>query len=108
MPSIDKRENAPGTIEDKPRWEGPPETRSHGYKPAKDKPAQDRDASGENLNDPVRSKLSDAARQKKKGPEQDAEGQFQKKRHGAKNDGVSSADPEALSGKESGDATFKP
>lgn len=39
-------------------------------------------------------------------PEADAKGQFRQTRHGAHNDGVSSADPEVLSDKESGDATF--
>ena len=40
------------------------------------------------------------------GPEADARGQFARSKAGAKNDGVSSADPRVLSGKENGDATF--
>jgi hypothetical protein len=39
-------------------------------------------------------------------PEADARGQFAKSKAGANNDGVSSADPRVLSGKENGDATF--
>ena len=39
-------------------------------------------------------------------PEDDARGQFVRSRAGAKNDGMSSADPEVLSGKDNGDATF--
>jgi hypothetical protein len=38
--------------------------------------------------------------------EEDAKGQFAKEQHGAKSDGVSSADPKNLSKKKSGDATF--
>lgn len=39
-------------------------------------------------------------------PRADVKGQFAKKTKGGKNDGVASADPEVISGKESGDATF--
>jgi hypothetical protein len=53
-----------GTTDQRPRWEGPPENRPRGYKPAKDDPASDRDAAGENLNDPEKSDLSDAFKQK--------------------------------------------
>jgi hypothetical protein len=53
-----------GTTDEKPRWEGPPENRPRGYKPAADDPEEDRDAGGENLNDPNRSKLTDALKQK--------------------------------------------
>lgn len=42
-----------------------------------------------------------------KTPRDDAKGQFARTRHGAKNDGVSSANPRVLSGKRDGDATFK-
>lgn len=57
----DSRKNgAPGTTDQKPRWEGPPENRPAGYKPAKDDPSQNRDAAGENLKDPDRSSLDDA------------------------------------------------
>ncbi|MGN6549848.1 MAG: hypothetical protein ACTHJ3_08150 [Pararhizobium sp.] len=54
----------PGTTGEKPRWEGPPETRPAGYRPAKDDPAKDRDAAGENLKDPERRNLPDAGKQK--------------------------------------------
>lgn len=59
---MDKRSNngAAGTTDQRPRWEGPPETRPRGYKPAKDKPHRDRDAAGENLRDPDRKDLGDA------------------------------------------------
>jgi hypothetical protein len=51
---------APGTTDQKPKWEGSPETRPRGYLPADDNPEIDRDAAGENLQDPDRSNLSDA------------------------------------------------
>jgi hypothetical protein len=54
------RSGAPGTTDQLPRWEGPPENRPAGYLPAEDDPAVDRDAAGENLQDPPRSDLSDA------------------------------------------------
>ena len=59
---MDKRpkDGAPGTTDQWPRWEGPPETRPRGYKPAKDEPHRDRDAAGENLQDPERDDLGDA------------------------------------------------
>jgi hypothetical protein len=31
-------EPKPGTVDERPRWEGPPENRPRGYKPAKDDP----------------------------------------------------------------------
>lgn len=46
---------------------------------------------------------------KKKKPESEeraVKAQFVRTRHGADNNGVESADPEVISGKESGDATF--
>jgi len=49
-----------GTTDQKPRWEGPPENRPRGYLPAKDDPTVDRDAAGENLNDPRKRNLGDA------------------------------------------------
>ena len=55
---------APGTTDQSPRWEGPEETRPRGYLPAKDDPDQDRDALGENNQDPSREKLSDAGKTK--------------------------------------------
>lgn len=51
---------APGTTTQWPRWEGPQENRPRGYLPAKDDPARDRDAVGENLEDPRKTDLSDA------------------------------------------------
>lgn len=47
-------------------------------------------------------KRSDA----KTGPEQDAKGQSEKDHKGGANNGVSSADPRVISGKENGDATW--
>jgi len=64
MTSKTPKDGAPGTTGQSPRWEGPPETRPSGYKPAKDDPKRDRDASGENLNDPDRNDLSDVGKQK--------------------------------------------
>ncbi|RUW45010.1 MULTISPECIES: hypothetical protein [unclassified Mesorhizobium] len=55
------RDNGPpGSTDQKPRWEGPPENRPRGYLPAKDDPAEDRDAAGENLKDPDKHDLGDA------------------------------------------------
>lgn len=54
------RDGKPGTTDQSPRWEGPEETRPRGYLPAKDDPARDRDAAGENLNDPDRRTMGDA------------------------------------------------
>ena len=56
---------APGTTDQRPRWEGPPENRPRGYLPAKDDPARDRDAAGENLRDPDRRTLADAGKHKR-------------------------------------------
>jgi hypothetical protein len=58
------KDGAPGTTDQWPRWEGPPENRPRGYKPAKDDPTRDRDAAGENLNDPDRNTVADAVKQK--------------------------------------------
>jgi hypothetical protein len=54
------RSGAPGTTDQLPKWEGPPENRPRGYLPAEDNPDTDRDAAGENLQDPDRRNLSDA------------------------------------------------
>ncbi len=54
------RNGAPGTTDQKPRWEGPEANRPRGYLPANDDPATDRDAVGENLQDPHKSDLGDA------------------------------------------------
>lgn len=64
MTSKSPKGGNPGTTDQSPRWEGPPETKPRGYMPPKDDPKRDRDASGENLNDPDRKKLSDAVKQK--------------------------------------------
>jgi hypothetical protein len=50
----------PGTTDQKPRWEGPPENRPRGYLRALDDPEVDRDAAGENLADPEKSNMGDA------------------------------------------------
>lgn len=55
---------APGTTDQSPRWEGPQENKPRGYMPAKDNPDVDRDAVGENNQDPVRKNLSDAVKTK--------------------------------------------
>jgi hypothetical protein len=47
-------EGRPGTTDQEPRWEGPPETRPRGYKPAKDDPSENPDAAGETLKNPDR------------------------------------------------------
>lgn len=41
-----------------------------------------------------------------KGTEKDAQGQSEQNHKGGSNDGVSSADPRVISGKDDGDATF--
>src|SRR5690606_12484334 len=58
------RNGAPGTTDQKPRWEGPEETRPRGYLPAKDDPERDRDAAGENLRAPDRNDLGDAMKKR--------------------------------------------
>lgn len=58
------KDGKPGTTDQSPRWEGPPENRPRGYLPAEDDPESDRDAAGQNLQDPDRSKLSDAVKTK--------------------------------------------
>jgi hypothetical protein len=52
----------PGTTDQSPRWEGPQENRPRGYMPAKDDPERDRDAMGENNQDPQKTKISDATK----------------------------------------------
>jgi hypothetical protein len=47
----DQTKPAPGTIDEKPRWEGPPESRPRGYLPPLDDPKEDRDAAGESSMD---------------------------------------------------------
>lgn len=60
MTSTTPRDGKPGTTDQSPRWEGPEETRPRGYLPATDNPDEDRDAAGENLQDPDRRTLGDA------------------------------------------------
>jgi hypothetical protein len=54
-----------------------------------------------------RTKQSDQAGSMANTPEGDATGQYAKTQHGGTNNGVSSAEPVVISGKKSGDATFK-
>jgi hypothetical protein len=58
------KDGAPGTTEQSPRWEGPEETRPRGYLPAKDNPNVDRDAVGENLQDPRKRNVADGFKTK--------------------------------------------
>lgn len=58
------KDGAPGTTDQSPRWEGPQESRPRGYLPAKDDPDIDRDAVGENNQDPERNSPSDALKTK--------------------------------------------
>lgn len=58
----------PGTTEQKPRWEGPPENRPGGYLPANDDPDRERDAAGETLTNPDKRTLSDALTTKDEEP----------------------------------------
>ena len=58
------RDGAPGTTDQSPRWEGPQESKPRGYMPAKDDPDVDRDAVGENLQDPQKTKISDSLKTK--------------------------------------------
>lgn len=53
------KDGAPGTTEQSPRWEGPEANRPRGYLPAKDDPEVNRDALGENLQDPRKRDVSD-------------------------------------------------
>ena len=52
------KDGAPGTTEQSPRGEGPQENTPRGYLPAKDDPEVDRDAVGENLQDPRKRDVS--------------------------------------------------
>jgi hypothetical protein len=54
----------PGTTDDRPRWEGPEETRPSGYKPAVDDPDRETDAAGESNSRPDRKTLGDGLRQR--------------------------------------------
>lgn len=95
-----------GTSDQSPRWEGPEENRPRGYLPAKDEPDVDRDAFGENNQDPAREKLSDAVKHKdSKQPDPDLaiKGQFAPSQADRKASGVLSAKPTVITGTE--DAT---
>lgn len=61
-----KTKPEPGTTGDRPRWEGPEETRPRGYRPAKDDPDRNRDAAGETNADPSRENLGDIGTKKPK------------------------------------------
>jgi hypothetical protein len=89
------KDGAPGTTDQSPRWEGPEETRPRGYLPAKDNPDVDRDALGENNQDPERNRPSDALKIK-----EDAKGQYAKSRADGKSTGVASAKPTVVTGSE--------
>ena len=54
------KDGKPGTTDQWPRWEGPPETRPRGYLPPKDDPSKTPDAAGETLDNPDRADLGDA------------------------------------------------
>jgi hypothetical protein len=57
--STKPKDGQPGTTEQSPHWEGPPENRPRGYLPAKDDPETQPDAAGETLKNPDRKKLSE-------------------------------------------------
>jgi hypothetical protein len=54
------KDAAAGTTDQSPRWEGPQENTPRGYMPAKDDPEVDRDAAGENLQEPRKRNVSDS------------------------------------------------
>lgn len=58
------KDGAPGTTDQSPRWEGPPENRPRGYLPAQDDPDRAQDANGETNADPEVKKISDGLKQK--------------------------------------------
>jgi len=89
------KDGAPGTTDQSPRWEGPENSRPRGYLPAKDNPDVDRDAVGENNQDPERNSPSDALRIRK-----DAKGQFAKSQADRHSTGVASAKPTVITGSE--------
>lgn len=95
MVSNTPADGAAGTTDQSPRWEGPEETRPGGYLPAKDNPDVDRDALGENNQDPERKSPSDALKIK-----EDAKGQYAKSRADGESTGVASAKPTVVTGSE--------
>ncbi len=58
------KDGAPGTTDQSPRWEGPPENTPRGYMPAKDDPDQDGDALDETNRNPSREGVSDGGKTK--------------------------------------------
>jgi hypothetical protein len=96
------RDGAPGITDQSPRWEGPKENRPRGYLSAKDEPGVDRDAVGENNQDPELRRPSDALK-----TTEDAKGQFAKSRADRKSSGVASAKHTVITGSEdvTGDRT---
>lgn len=71
-----------------------------------------RDPYGAGLSQPPaethnQTKQSDQAGSMANPPQSDARGQYAKTQHGGDNNGVASAEPVVISGKKSGDATFK-
>lgn len=60
MSNAPRSNGTAGTTDQWPRWEGPEENRPRGYLKAKDDPSRDRDAVGENLQDPRKKNLGDA------------------------------------------------
>ncbi|MCD1632579.1 hypothetical protein K7H91_02280 [Martelella mediterranea] len=64
----------PGTSDERPRWEGPEESRPSAYKPAKDDPGKDRDAMRENLDHPRKRDLSDAMKTRRDDRDRPSEG----------------------------------
>ena len=54
-----------------------------------------------------KTRQSDQADSMSNSPEGDAKGQYANTQHGGDNNGVASAEPVVISGKKSGDATFK-
>jgi len=95
MVSTTPTDGAPGTTDQSPRWEGPEETRPRGYLPAKDNPDVDRDALGENNQDPERNSPSDALKVR-----EDAKGQYAKSAADRNSTGVASAKPTVVTGSE--------
>lgn len=62
----DKQRNGkPGTTDQKPRWEGPAETRPRGYLPPLDNPNEDEDAAGETLKNPDRDDATDLVKKRR-------------------------------------------
>jgi hypothetical protein len=59
------KDGEPGTTDQWPRWEGPPETRPRGFLPAKDDPSKAPDAAGETLANPDRDEATDVAKTRK-------------------------------------------